>query len=482
MKKSVLNEKEFGATPFIKLFRTPRCDYFFDVNRDMFCQVDEETYHLLEKLESGDITSWNATPITALKGCGWLSCHRPNAIRHSFTDRVDTWLENQVFQLILQVTQACNLCCIYCPYANNTDEKLFRSHSKKMMTWETAKAAIDFLASRSSASPEIFISFYGGEPLISFKLIQSCVAYANDIFEGKTIHYSITTNATLLTNEMLHFMHDNQFLITFSLDGPKEIHDRHRIRVDGSPTYAEVMEMLRKTIDLYDTASKERISINIVINPEDSLDELVEWLSDPLFDKIQVRSSLIENDYLEHKFLTNTTYQEKYSYMYALRLLDYLELVDGLSPNLVTEPVVNTLSQEYARLQSGALGLPDITSPSGPCVSGIRKLFVNTDGVFYPCEKVNELSECMKIGSITTGIDNQKVKEHLNIAQLTPNDCLNCWAQVHCTICQRQADGGDSLSAEYKNRFCNKVKRDFLDTLLACALMYERKTNYSLKD
>ena len=463
--------------PFIKLFRTPRGYYFYDVNKDMICPVEESTYYELDDILSGNSSDESET-IIELKSNGWLSSHKPSKIEHGFTENVELWLDHQVFQLVLQITQACNLSCIYCPYANSHNDALSRSHTSKTMTFETAKKAIDFLAEHSDNSKELFISFYGGEPLIVFPLIKKCVEYADEVFEGRNIKYSITTNATLLTDEMIEYMYSKKFFITFSLDGPKRIHDMHRLRTDGTPTYDDVIKVLEKTAEIYGEADLGAISINMVINPENPLDELLEWLSTPILQKIEVRSTLIENDYIERKFYSTGEYTEKFNYQYAMGMLDYLQIVKDISVSSVIEPQIQSIISEYSKFQCDNISLPDVTSPSGPCLSGVRKLFVNADGKFYPCEKVNELAECMVIGNVDDGFYVQKVKEHLNISQLSSDLCKNCWVQAHCSICQRQAEDGDNLSASKKNSFCGKTKDEFMSTLYACALISECKSVY----
>lgn len=50
-------------------------------------------------------------------------------------------LENRMNQLVLQVTQKCNLRCSYCVYSGDYKN---RNHSQKEMSWETAKEAVDY--------------------------------------------------------------------------------------------------------------------------------------------------------------------------------------------------------------------------------------------------------------------------------------------------------------------------------------------------
>ena len=467
-------------TPFIKLFRSPRGYYFFDTNRDSICSVDCDTFTKLESsvkhIDSGE----DSETITQLKEDGWLSSHRPVDVENDLTDQVDIRLNHYVSQLNLQVTQACNLCCIYCPFANNINSTLSRSHSNKTMTFETAKKAIDFLAAHSDGLDRVSICFYGGEPLVDFNLIKQCVDYAEYLLDGKEILYFITTNATLMTDEVIDFLVRHSFHITFSLDGPKQIHDSHRIRADGTPTYDLVMETLEKTVTSYGNKLGAHVMINMVMNPADSFDEILNWLDTPILKKIIIQTSLVEDDCLEKKFNMTSEFLRKMSYHTALSWLSRLGLVDGLKTNVITDTMVNGSIAESIKLLNGSGVLPDVISPGGPCMSGVRKLFVNADGVFFPCEKVNELSESMMIGNLNTGFDHEQVKRHINIAKLSPEACKNCWALVHCTTCQRQADGGKELSGVAKNRNCEQVRRSFLTSLKTSIMVQESKTLYRL--
>lgn len=470
--------KKVKDIPFIKLFRTPREYYFFDVNRNMICSVDKETYYELKEITENGQKNMLSDTICILKKEGWLSSHKPTKIRHEFTDKIDLWLENEVSQLLLQVTQACNLSCIYCPYAVNKESKLSRTHTNKTMTFDTAKKAIDFMAQKSGNADKISISFYGGEPLIAFPLIKKCVEYADHLFEGKPISYSLTTNATLITNEMIEYFASRHFYLTFSMDGPKNIHDSHRVYANGRPTYDLVIDILKKTVKCYGENGKGFILINMVLNPADSLDEILAWLDEPIIKDVMVQASFIEDDYLEKNFQMSSAYMEKFRYQEVEGLLDYLQLVKGLKSNPIVESIIKGHVEAYSELQNGAISLPDISCPGGPCLSGIKKLFVNVDGKFFPCEKVNELSPAMVIGNLQTGFDKEQIKRHLNIAQLTSDQCINCWAQSHCFTCQRRADDGVDLSAKEKSRFCNQIKERLISTLYITAMIKECKTIY----
>ena len=74
----------------------------------------------------------------------------------------------------------------------------------------------------------VIIGFYGGEPLLEFELIKKCVKYARKELKGKQINFALTTNATLLNDEIINYFIEHSFIVTVSIDGPKEMHDDER--------------------------------------------------------------------------------------------------------------------------------------------------------------------------------------------------------------------------------------------------------------
>ena len=73
------------------------------------------------------------------------------------------------------------------------------------------------------------VTFCGGEPLINFPLIKKCIQYIDYQYSDYDVHYSLTTNATLLTDEIIDFLYIHDVNAVVSFDGPKEDHNRNRI-------------------------------------------------------------------------------------------------------------------------------------------------------------------------------------------------------------------------------------------------------------
>ena len=130
--------------PFIKLFKTIDCFYMFDVNTASIIRINEDVYNYLEDILKGTAV-YNKElqkQIDSLKSRGFLKPNDPNIeVSHPALSFVEESLDGNIGQLILQVTQNCNLRCKYCVYSGSY---VNRTHSNKRMSFETAKKAIDF--------------------------------------------------------------------------------------------------------------------------------------------------------------------------------------------------------------------------------------------------------------------------------------------------------------------------------------------------
>uniref|UniRef100_UPI0025FAC161 radical SAM protein n=1 Tax=Phenylobacterium sp. TaxID=1871053 RepID=UPI0025FAC161 len=140
--------------------------------------------------------------------------------------------------LVLNITNQCNLACTYC-YEFGADKIATPEGKPKYMTLETASASVDFLLAQSPGRNAVHITFFGGETLMNFKLLRQVVEYAREqaAMQGRGIGFSLTTNATLLTDEIIEFLAENEIGVTVSMDGPPDLQDLRRVDKRGRGTY-----------------------------------------------------------------------------------------------------------------------------------------------------------------------------------------------------------------------------------------------------
>ena len=228
-----------------KVFKTNHKNYFYDTGTGKIFECTEAVYKILKCLESKNsfdellnldmseedlidglseikegIVNENllqAPPVTTFSG--------PNV------ENLEVYINEGLEQITLELTERCNLRCGYCIYGQQND--LFRGFGTHDMSFETAKKAIDYAALHSG--DELAVTFYGGEPLLNLDVMKKTIDYCKETIKDKKITYSITTNLVLMTKEVAEYIASiDDFIVTCSLDGPKEIQDEYRKFPDGS--------------------------------------------------------------------------------------------------------------------------------------------------------------------------------------------------------------------------------------------------------
>lgn len=150
--------------------------------------------------------------------------------------------------VVLNVNTGCNLSCTYC-----YKEDLAVPTKGVRMDFETARKSIELLLKEGAANDRLNVIFFGGEPLTNLPLIKEVVEYTERrcAEEGKLVDFSMTTNATMLTEEIVDYLDRHRFGISISMDGPQAVHDRRRITVSGQGTYAVVASKARMLLERY---------------------------------------------------------------------------------------------------------------------------------------------------------------------------------------------------------------------------------------
>jgi uncharacterized protein len=124
---------------------------------------------------------------------------------------------------------------------------------------------LDQLDKGAGYTNNIDIIFFGGEPTLNIAPINHTIDTLNDFLRNKAngmiqFNYDISTNGVWNDMEVLNMFSRYNMNIGLSLDGPREIHDYHRIKYDGTPSYDDVILSLEDLLHLY---SKGKINLTI---------------------------------------------------------------------------------------------------------------------------------------------------------------------------------------------------------------------------
>ncbi len=181
----------------------------------------------------------------------------------------------QPLHVTLFVTDACNLRCLYC-YANGGDNP-----KPSLIPAEAARAGIDLVAANALAAgrPLFSVGFHGaGEPTVGWRRYTELVDYAHRRADELGLGVSVTTcTNAVMSADHARWVTKHTHAATVSLDGYAELHDRHRPKVNGSGSFADVARTLR----IFDEAGFfYGLRATITEHNVGHMAEMVEYLTD----------------------------------------------------------------------------------------------------------------------------------------------------------------------------------------------------------
>lgn len=148
------------------------------------------------------------------------------------------------YTITINPTLACNMSCWYC----------YESHKNMPAMSADVKQSVLLLIDKLLADnklKKLNLSFFGGEPLLYFdKVVVDIINHAKmqcKAFDAKlSIHF--TTNAYLLTDNVLKQLEGLDVSFQITIDGGKQVHDSVRKTKGGEPTYARIVEHIHQTL------------------------------------------------------------------------------------------------------------------------------------------------------------------------------------------------------------------------------------------
>jgi len=192
--------------------------------------------------------------------------------------------EQKFKHIVFQATYACNLNCRYC---------FVKQHYCDQENSIQADEVKKYLQKFQGAGPYQF-GFFGGEPIMMWEMIFEVNEWAKKQHEkiGKpqaAIH--ITTNATLITEEIAEYCAENNFTWIVSVDGDEKTHNNNRPYEDGTGTWEDTIRGLRFLAGAYRKAGKQAaITLRGTFDNESSA----------LLSSTQVLNSLMYKGLAEH--------------------------------------------------------------------------------------------------------------------------------------------------------------------------------------
>lgn len=304
----------------------------------------------------------------------------------------------------LDITVECNLRCTYC----------FKEKWTEHMEERVAFDAMVWLLHASGPHRDLHVNFMGGEPLLRFKLIKKLVPFAKRRAAqlGKTIHFGMTTNGTLVTDDVIAFWKQWGMGFHTSIDGTPEVQDANRPTQSGRGSARLVEKSVPKIL-----AYRPGVCARSTVTPE-----------------------------------TAGTLVDSYRYFRGLGYID-IAFVPGGPANWddvsIAEfesqfQIVAKLVQEEFKLGNlihlkgigeWAAGEKRGRSPVS-CGAGRSLLLVDIHGDIWPCHRWNKRSHATwRIGSIYEQFNeaSRAVLDVKDQTALLEQDCDHCLANKMCS-------------------------------------------------
>lgn len=342
--------------------------------------------------------------------------------------------------LVLNVNTGCNLSCTYC-----YKEDLQTPARGERMDFSVAARSVDLLLQQAQARDNISIVFFGGEPLTNVPLIRQVVEYAEQrVAEvGKGVEFSLTTNATLLTAELIDFFDAHRFGISISMDGPKVIHDRNRRSVGGKGTYDVVAKKARLLLERY--RAKPLGARVTLTSGTTEVEEIHAHLRDEL-------------GFHEVGYAPVTSSNSAAFALSAAELADVHAGFERLGRQYL-DHAVRGRNNGFSNMHQLMTDLHEGRRKSLPCGAGVGLLAVDRNGGLNLCHRFTG-SEQPLFGSVESGIDAQRLGEFLGrAADRTGTHCATCRIRNLCAGgCYHEAYArfGDPLHRTY--HYCDLLR------------------------
>lgn len=435
----------FERVPSRKVLLINEVGEFVFIESDIF--EDFITYHM----------NINTQPFLDLKGKHFVTETDVAPIIKLLATKYRTkksFLRNFTALHMMVITVRCNHCCKYCHASSEHPD-----NTEWDMTPSVARKVVDMIF--KTPSSVVKIEFQGGEPLLNWETVKETVEYAEKLNKrkGKHLEFVLCTNLTIVDEEMLAFLKKYNVLVSTSLDGPKDLHDRNRILRRGGSSYEIFKEKLALTRKYL---GQDRVSA-LMTTSKDSLDRMTDVVDEYIeqgFRGIFLRA-LNPFGFAKRDRKTLGYSVEEFVKSYK-RTLEYIVRLN-LKGRYFEEYYITLLLSRI--LTPFSTGFMDLQSPSGAGLSGV---VYDYNGDVYPSDEARMLA---KMGDQKFLMGNVTKDKYLDIfagstlrgminkscVEILPG-CSSCAFQPYCGSdpVRNYSEQGDLVGNRPTSDFCKK--------------------------
>lgn len=252
----------------------------------------------------------------------------------------------------------------------------------------------------------------GGEPTLNFELLSRIPCICKNA--GFTdVSFELTTNGTLLNDDMIRFVKENNIRLHVSFDGGKDVTDKSRIYKSGKGIFDDVFATIKKLQE-----QSVNFSCNSLILPHNS--------------DILSAFSFFEENKIHHTFDFSI---DSFDGQYSPEGSDLFHFRDDLSSALsyCFDRISNNKKLYSDRIISDLRTIHYGLVKKYACGASICGYNIDLDGYIYSCS-LNSSTRSYAIGTLSTGIDYSKIRnEGFYSRNVNDNStCRDCWAKYLC--------------------------------------------------
>lgn len=342
------------------------------------------------------------------------------------TDR--GWQTGIAKSITFIVTKDCQLACKYC--------YLVGKNEKERMSWETAKAAIDYILDHERDevfnTESVIFDFIGGEPFLEIELIDRICDYLKvEMFRRghhwfNSYRFSFSTNGINYDSQQVQrFIKKNieHLSIGITIDGTRRKHDINRVwKHQASEAERGSYDDVVRNIPLW-LAQFPNGSTKVTISSAD-----IPYICESV---LHLYSLGIKEVNINCVF--EDVWNEGDDVLLEQQLTQLADaIIDG---GYYSEYVCSFFSENIGK------PLDPVNDNQNWCGAG-RMLSIDAAGNFYPCTRFAQYSLRSKrawfIGNVRDGIDKNRLRPFLTLDRLTqsPQQCIDCEVASGCAWCQ----------------------------------------------
>lgn len=452
--------------PLTKVFELNGNMYIYDAKSHFLTEINEEQLaYILDR----NLSKHNSMPIyiSKLLDIGFFSqiglskiTPPQEEINNIVCYEIENYFPRKFF---LDITEECTLRCKYCFYTNEDEEK--RRHTQNHMDEYTAYKAIDYYYARYACAVNklprnIFkneqrmlppnLSWWGGEPLLQFDLIKKTKSYFESLdweslgISLLDVQYSIVSNFTIISDEIIDFIVDNAIYLTVSMDGDMPEHDKNRVFQDGSGSFDTVFRNLCYLIEKYPDYANKYVTLQSVLTDNIDGNKVVDFMNTTFNIDDRVKRKVANWSYgrqrITGEFIpgilldvdSNCILNNFTNTMLCLRDKCEADLEVYISSNRELHYELLSLFVLEESINFDFPEIRDINSTFS-CPIGSDTMFISRNGDIHCCCKTDQ---SFPLGNVNTGLDPGKIVQlYEKYFNKIEQQCTSCWAIRFCKIC-----------------------------------------------